>query len=657
MTKKDRFISNTVSNINIDPSKVRQASSKSGQVQPGSRLVPSVTGQVLINKIFLFLILLIFSVVFVIQGQITTKKYYVESIHFVGNNSLSTSKLRRVIKLKEPRFLQYVEFNRRSLKLDALTIKNYYSFEGYLQARVEEFFEIAEDGGIVIYFRINEGTRSYLRSVQIEGNESIPERRIKKILELKINKPFNPIVMRQGYRELDKEYRKIGRLHTSIEEEYFVTEQIDLRLMVKEGPIMEIDTILIDGLVRVEPSMIYRELVFFPQTVYNENLIELSQRRLFETGLFSIVNIFPIDSRKGGESVDIHIDVKEFEPRGWLSEGGFYPIQPLSEGAEPTAGIGATIEWRHRSLFSSRTRFSVKGSFEIPITTFKEMITNQVLRFETTFSRLWIGRLRVPNSLRIFFERFPRFILAEETFNRYGVEWDYLHKYSDESILKGGIKWIKIQSSDTSRVENEQERSFRISYRYRNVDNPIYPKTGMIVSFEPSLVGAFLGGSRDYYRAEIELRKYTSIWSSWVFAFRSKIGWMAKLTQTSSQIPDYDLFYLGGSTSLRGWESQMFISDESDPKGGTLKVLMNLEFRIPIWWRLGMDLFVEGGILANNENEFWDQLNEWKNGTGWNYGVEITVSTPFGPIRFCYAKQMNKPKMKGMPFLGLLYAF
>ena len=122
----------------------------------------------------------------------------------------------------------------------------------------------------------------------------------------------------------------------------------------------------------------------------------------------------------------------------------------------------------------------------------------------------------------------------------------------------------------------------------------------------------------------------------------------------------YDLFYLGGSTSLRGWTAQRYLTSKSDgvvrPVGGLIKVLFNSELRIPIGGIFGVDLFVDGGILAVSLSELANQVDAWKEGAGWNYGAELTVSTPLGPIRLYYAIPFTEPG-KSVINLGVPYAF
>ena len=126
-----------------------------------------------------------------LHGQISTVKYIVRTIKFEGNETLSANDLKEVLKLKEPMLWNSTEFNRRSLKLDAFSLRNYYISKGFLEVEVEESFETLNDNAVDIFFKINEGARSILRSVIVQGNRSIEEKQILPVSYTHLTLPTN----------------------------------------------------------------------------------------------------------------------------------------------------------------------------------------------------------------------------------------------------------------------------------------------------------------------------------------------------------------------------------------------------------------------------------------------------------------------------------
>ncbi|MEE9167696.1 MAG: POTRA domain-containing protein [Candidatus Neomarinimicrobiota bacterium] len=575
-----------------------------------------------------------------LQGQLKEKGYIVDQIQFEGNQSFSSRQLKGVIKLKEPFLVKSSEFNRRSLKLDAITLKNFYLSRGFQDATVEESFTVSEEGRVDVLFRITEGDRSYLESVTVQGNELLSDERIVRILGLEIGEPFNPVGVRQGFSELQREYGNLGKLLVVVESGYPPGEEIHLTLTITEGPTVKIGRIIIGGLSRVDSSIVSRELEIVEGTVYNDELVELSQRQIFETGLFSFVDIIPEKSPDAEDLVNIRVELKEFTVRELFFEPGLALIGSRGEGEESVSGGEVTVQWLDRSSFGTGLRLRAKASVQFPLEPVESAFGKAILRSEATLSSLWIHRWRAPSSLRLFLVRFQ-----DDFFMRIGGEWNVLHVFSEESSIRGGLRWSII---DVKTGEQEQEHALRFSYRHRRLDSPIFPSRGTRFTVESSIVGWLLGGARDYYRVEVDYRRYFPFGSSAVLALRTKLGLMGGLGKNPN-IPSYGedptriLLYLGGSTSLRGWAPQRFLTDEDHPKGGLTKALINAELRIPLIWILGLDLFLDAGTLDDK--------------IGWDYGAELTVTTPLGPIRLYYAIPFGEPVGRGIINLGVPYAF
>ncbi len=598
-----------------------------------------------------------------LNGQITTTRYTVGAITFKGNSSVSSRDLKGVAKLKEPRLWNTTEFNRRSLKLDAFNVRNFYQTKGFLSVVVEESFEIQRDNSVDIVFKIEEGPRSILRSVTVEGSRLINDRRILRLLGLRIGRPLNLTALGHNYALLEYEYHKLGKLLFSLEHSYRPGEDIDLTLLINEGRDVYIDSVIVIGLETVDTLFVLRELEFKSGDRYNSEHVLLSERQLFETSLFSLVNIAPSKSSRSGDWVDITVEVKEMGKRDLLIEPGFAHIPSSSSGGEPVSGIEGAVRLVDRNLYNTGLRLGLRSTIDLPI----DAIVNRgsvpvIFRSDLSFTNNWIMSLRAPNTVRFFVDRAPELLRVDEPILRYGVEWTGLKRYSEESILRGGLRWTRI-ISDRMTVEEqqqEQQRSISLRFRHRELDNLITPSDGWSLTLDSEVVGWMLGGTHDYFKLEFDYRRFMPLPRGRVLAFRSKIGRMDRLNDTSPYIPSYDLFYLGGSTSLRGWPAQRYLTIEQDgverPVGGLIKVLFSSEVRIPLTELFGIDLFVDGGILAVSLSELAEQFDEWKSGEGWNYGAELTISTPLGPIRFYYAIPFNRPE-GALVNLGVPYAF
>ena len=100
----------------------------------------------------------------------------------------------------------------------------------------------------------------------------------------------------------------------------------------------------------------------------------------------------------------------------------------------------------------------------------------------------------------------------------------------------------------------------------------------------------------------------------------------------------YEKFYLGGSTSMRAWDVLRFNNKDGIPRGETVRLMTNLEFRADIYKLIGLTIFSDGGILTSQISSV--SFSNMK----WNVGLGMTIRTPLGPFRVDYAHRLQENK-------------
>ena len=176
------------------------------------------------------------------------------------------------------------------------------------------------------------------------------------------------------------------------------------------------------------------------------------------------------------------------------------------------------------------------------------------------------------------------------------------------------------------------------------------PGRGSIFTLNVVNAGGILRGNRTFLKLDFGISTYNTIFWKIILAGRIKYGFMYGW-DSKYKDPQYDKFYLGGSTSLRGWQTYRFKEDdENNPQGEPIRILTNWELRIPLIWKIGCELFIDGGSLANSFESFSVNEMEWDGGAG------LVFQSPLGPIRIDYAVHLNDPGNRTLVF-GVLYAF
>ena len=97
-------------------------------------------------------------------------------------------------------------------------------------------------------------------------------------------------------------------------------------------------------------------------------------------------------------------------------------------------------------------------------------------------------------------------------------------------------------------------------------------------------------------------------------------------------LPPYEAFSLGGSTSVRGYE-------DGDIGSGRSYFQATAEYRFPLISIVGAGIFADyGSDLGTGSSVPGDPAGlRGKPGNGFGYGAGIRINSPIGPIRIDYA--------------------
>ena len=593
-------------------------------------------------KVFLCQIIL-FGIIF---GQ--DDKTFIRNLIIEGNENVSRNEILFIVRQRPPNFFfRRPKFDPRLLRLDVLTLKNYYYSKGFLDVAIKENYDIQEtydqNDFVNIFYDINEGKQYNLSEVEIIGNDLISPKKISKLLGLKVDNPYNPVGLNDNLYLLENEYQKLGKLFAAISVKDEIKDSVKVIININEGDYIFIKDTRIQKRGNLDSSIVLRELRYDSGDLYSKTKIDKSSKHLRELGIFSTANIYPERVSGSDSLVDIVIDLRRYKQREWNSSGGYDPIS-FAEGAPELSALSATIEWRNRAFFNTPKQFSTKIMAGIPVEV--DFVAPR-LRYDMSLSSNWFFGIRFPTKIIGYYERF---IIYEEqkyqeSIDRFGTNLTQRFRLRGRSYFETKSVWEYF--ADASE-KNIQERSISLKLNIDQKDDPLFTKKGFL--FNSVIKSAGFGGSRAYSKMDMTINSYFPASRKSVLAMRFQIG---KLWGWNNKYDDYSFekFYLGGSTSMRGWEVLRFSENEkNEPNGETVRLMTNIEIRQNIYKSFGMTIFFDGGLLDELFPE--DIFSELK----WDSGIGITIDTPLGPARLDYAIQlddMSKQKLQ----LGLQNLF
>jgi outer membrane protein insertion porin family len=536
------------------------------------------------------------------QQDFPTELRVIAEVRIEGRHHVSAHEIRGVLKTRPPSFWPWRE--RPALRLDflradTLAIENLYRQNGYLDARAH--VRVAPGRAprdAIVTFVVEEGERSRVGAVVLNGVNAYPLDQLRRRLAARSGRPYNPAYIIVDTTRISRAYQERGYIPHVTSSAAREGLRVDVRYDVNEGPLYRFGNVLFTpaGTQHVRESLVRRELLIRRGEVYRYPRMERSIERLYETGLFSQVQMTPlVDSTRS--NIDVDLRVRERKPR-WIDAG---------IGSGSAERFRSTGEWGHRNLagrglqgvLSSKLAFDGGARF---------LLT----RSEVSLLEPWLLRTRTRGLATGYYERRndranPQFVVGLEAkgfsfelrrelgrFSRISLIEDNTFVFQRYDVRDPTAGSFPDTVYTTHRLQLGLQRDLR--------DNPLNATKGSAQSLTGEVAGGPLKGTSSFTKGQLVSTWYTPRPNGWVFAARIRAGVIrpfgdkalvnpdSTLDSLVRRVPLADLFRTGGVNSIRGY------NENSIPASGGLVVLeANLEVRIPLIGPFGLEVYADAG--------------------------------------------------------------
>jgi outer membrane protein assembly factor BamA len=221
------------------------------------------------------------------------------------------------------------------------------------------------------------------------------------------------------------------------------------------------------------------------------------------------------------------------------------------------------------------------------------------------------------------------------------VRFAYLHEYLrsdlssllDDPTLRPALIALGVDP-ETGTAAGTQA-GFDLDLERQAVDDALVPHRGTIASAHFMYVAPALGGTYDYREVMLEGRVFLPVGSTVVWANRARIGDL--FAGLITDLPFSARYFLGGSTSVRGWGRYEISPLDSSglPVGGRTLFEMSSELRFPVRGPLSAVAFVDAGVVGATTSTYDFGDLRYAVGPGLRY------RTPIGPVRVDVGMQLN----------------
>lgn len=193
-------------------------------------------------------------------------------------------------------------------------------------------------------FRVEEGPRTYLEELRVEGNRERSTAEVAAALDLRVGVPISHLAVEEARVRLTTWYREEGYAFVRAEPE--VQRSPDhtrarLRVVLHEGPRVRLGAVRVEGNRRTPEHVIRQRMTLEAGDWYRASEVQATQQRLSELGIFSGVNVGLEDPDLEAPVKVLRVQVVERRPQSLELRGGY----SLGEG------VRFGIEYAYLNLF------------------------------------------------------------------------------------------------------------------------------------------------------------------------------------------------------------------------------------------------------------------------------------------------------------------
>jgi outer membrane protein insertion porin family len=183
----------------------------------------------------------------VILTYIFREKQFIDEIRIVGNDKIRTRAIRGVLSWQ-----QGDSFVESGYPAEREAILGLYQEKGFPNAEVEMVVQPAREDRVRITYFIDEGRKARIRSISIDGNTVLTDRKIRKLMDTKQRRwlfrgKYDEDVFDADLELILNEYGNFGRLDAAIQDTRIAFtpngKRMDINIGLAEGPEYHVDTL------------------------------------------------------------------------------------------------------------------------------------------------------------------------------------------------------------------------------------------------------------------------------------------------------------------------------------------------------------------------------------------------------------------------------